>query len=38
MGRVHLFGFGDLGWFPQPLRGAGTDFLRFSVELGNPYQ
>lgn len=29
MGRIHLFEFEDLSWFPQFLRNYETDFLRF---------
>ena len=29
MGRVHLFEFEDLKWFPGFLRNYGTDFLQF---------
>lgn len=29
MGRIHLFEFEDLKWFPSSLRNYGTDFLQF---------
>lgn len=29
MGRLHLFEFEDLDWFPNFLRNYGTDFLQF---------
>lgn len=29
MGRIHLFEFEDLKWFPTFLRNYGTDFLQF---------
>ncbi len=29
MGRIHLFEFEDLSWFPSFLRNYGTDFLQF---------
>jgi hypothetical protein len=29
MGRIHLFEFEDLSWFPSFLRNFGTDFLQF---------
>jgi hypothetical protein len=29
MGRIHLFEFEDLSWFPSSLRNYGTDFLQF---------
>ncbi|MEL6812275.1 MAG: hypothetical protein AAFP76_13175 [Bacteroidota bacterium] len=29
MGRIHLFEFEDLRWFPDFLRNYGTDFLQF---------
>ncbi|SHM52145.1 hypothetical protein SAMN04488057_1026 [Cyclobacterium lianum] len=29
MGRIHLFEFEDLEWFPAFLRDYGTDFLQF---------
>ena len=29
MGRIHLFEFEDLSWFPASLRNYGTDFLQF---------
>ena len=29
MGRIHLFEFEDLNWFPAFLRNYGTDFLQF---------
>lgn len=29
MGRIHLFEFEDLEWFPSILRNYGTDFLQF---------
>lgn len=29
MGRIHLFEFEDLAWFPQFLRNYETDFLSF---------
>ena len=38
MGRIHLFELEDQGWFPRPLRDAGTDFVRFMAETGNLYE
>ena len=29
MGRIHLFEFEDLKWFPSFIRNYGTDFLQF---------
>lgn len=29
MGRMHLFEFEDLEWFPKSLRNYGTDYLQF---------
>lgn len=29
MGRIHLFEFEDLSWFPTSIRNYGTDFLQF---------
>lgn len=34
MGRVRLFEFEDLAWFPKSIRDAGTDYLRFMWEAG----
>jgi len=39
MGRIHLFEFEDLSWFPDSLRNYGTDFLQFlsnKTKLFNP--
>lgn len=37
MRRVQLFELEDLPWFPRPVRDAGTDFLRFMLDLGDSY-
>ena len=37
MKSLRLFEFEDLEWFPQPIRDAGTDFLRFMWEVGKTY-
>ena len=34
MGRVRLFEFEDLAWFPKSIRDAGTDYLRLMWEAG----
>jgi hypothetical protein len=39
MGRLHLFEFEDLKWFPESIRNYGTDFLQFlsnKTKLFNP--
>ena len=38
MGRVHLFELEDQSWFPNPIRDAGTDFMRFMADAANPYR
>ncbi|HMQ31422.1 MAG TPA: class I SAM-dependent methyltransferase [Chloroflexaceae bacterium] len=37
MRRLHLIELEDLPWFPAPVRDAGTDFLRFMLNVGNNY-
>ncbi len=37
MRRLHLIELEDQTWFPAPARDAGTDFLRFMLNLGNNY-
>jgi len=37
MGRIHLFEFEDLDWFPDFLRNYGTDFLQFLSNLTNMF-
>ncbi len=37
-GRIHLFELEDQRWFPEAIRDAGTDFIRFVAEIGNPYK
>ena len=37
MRRIHLFELEDQTWFPAQIRDAGTDFVRFISEVGNPY-
>ena len=37
MGRIHLFEFEDLDWFPGFLRDYGTDFLQFLANLTNTF-
>lgn len=37
MRRLQLFELEDLPWFPRPVRDAGTDFLRFMLNLGDNY-
>ncbi len=37
MRRIQLFELEDLPWFPRPVRDAGTDFLRFMLDLGDSY-
>jgi hypothetical protein len=37
MGRIHLFEFEDLDWFPNFLRDYGTDFLQFLSNLTNMF-
>ena len=37
MGRIHLFEFEDLDWFPDFLRDYGTDFLQFLSNLTNMF-
>ncbi len=34
VGRLRLFEFEDLPWFPRPIRDGGMDFLRTMWELG----
>ena len=38
MGRVHLFELEDQSWFPNPIRDAGTDFMRFMADAAHPYR
>ena len=38
MRRVHLFELEDQSWFPDSIRDAGTDFLRFVAEVAKPYK
>jgi len=35
--RIHLFELEDQTWFPAQIRDAGTDFVRFISDVGNPY-
>ncbi len=37
MGRIHLFQFEELDWFPDFLRDYGTDFLQFLSNLTNMF-
>ena len=37
IGRLHLFELEDQSWFPQVIRDAGTDFMRFVAEMAKPY-
>lgn len=37
MRRLHLIELEDQPWFPAPVRDAGTDFLRFMLNLGDNY-
>lgn len=37
MRRMQLVELEDLHWFPAPVRDAGTDFLRFMLDLGDVY-
>ena len=37
-GRIHLFELEDQRWFPDAIRDAGTDFIRFVAEIWNPYK
>lgn len=37
MGRIHLFEFEDLAWFPDFLRNYGTDFLQFLSNITNMF-
>lgn len=38
MTRIKLFEFEDLSWFPNSIRDAGTDILRFMWEKGRVYK
>lgn len=38
MGRIHLFEFEDLKWFPSFLRNYGTDFLQFLSNKSTMYK
>jgi hypothetical protein len=38
MGRIHLFEFEDLNWFPHFLRDYGTDFLQYLSNRTRPYK
>lgn len=38
MGRIHLFEWEDLPWFPELLRNFGTDFLQFLANKTKLYQ
>ena len=38
MGRIHLFEFEDLDWFPYYLRDYGTDFLQFLSNHTNMFR
>lgn len=38
MGRIHLFEFEDLTWFPGSLRNYGTDFLQFLANRTRMYK
>jgi len=38
MGRIHLFEFEDLDWFPDYLRNYGTDFLQFLSNHTNMFR
>ena len=38
VGRLHLFELEDQSWFPQSIRDAGTDYIRFLAEVGNLYR
>ena len=38
MRRFRLFELEDQGWFPRPIRDAGTDFLRLMSEIGNVFK
>lgn len=38
MGRIHLFEFEDLAWFPSSIRNYGTDFLQFLANAANIYK
>ena len=38
MTRIKLFEFEDLSWFPNSIRDAGTDILRFMWEKGSVYK
>jgi hypothetical protein len=37
MGRLHLFEIHDQPWCPRSLRDALTDFLQFTINLGQSY-
>ncbi len=34
MGRIHLFEFTDLAWYPQTFRQMQTDYLQFAASMG----
>lgn len=38
MGRIHLFEWEDLSWFPKSLRDYGTDFLEFLAQKTGLFQ
>jgi hypothetical protein len=38
MGRIHLFEFTDLSWYPQTFRKMQTDYLQFAATLGAGHQ
>ena len=38
MGRIHLFEFEDLDWFPSTLRDYGTDFLQYGATKFDLYR
>ena len=38
MGRIHLFEWEDLSWFPKNLRDYGTDFLEFLAQKTGLFQ
>ncbi|MEM8531941.1 MAG: class I SAM-dependent methyltransferase [Chloroflexota bacterium] len=38
MKRLHLFEVMDQSWCPPVVRDAMTDFLRFTIDMNNPYE
>src|SRR5512136_847997 len=38
MGRIHLFEFTDLSWYPQIFRRIQTDYLQFVATLGSGHK